>query len=162
MMNWRPPSKYPSLEELKALTKDTNPKDAIGATKVGLSVVPLGPIMEVALALTEGARKYGRHNYRVKGIRASIYFDACTRHLASWWEGEDIDPDSGLSHLAKAMACLVIMRDAMRNGTLTDDRPPVTEPDTWVKELNTKVEELIKKYPESCPPYINTATVTVE
>ncbi len=38
-----------------------------------------------------------------------IYFDACMRHLTAWIEGERKDPESGLSHLAHAVCCLLIM-----------------------------------------------------
>src|ERR1035438_3531894 len=82
--------------------KDSNPKDSIGIKKVALSCVSAPVLMEMALGMQEGAMKYGRHNYRVIGVRASVYYDATMRHLMAYWEGEDIDPDSGLSHLSKA------------------------------------------------------------
>lgn len=136
--------------------KDTNPKDLVGATKVSASCIPRTVLAEVALALMEGARKYGRHNYRVTGIRASIYYDAVQRHLDAWWEGQDIDPDSGISHLSKAIAGLIIMRDAMINSEkepelFNDDRPPPVDEGFWVK-VQQQVDILREKYPESLPP----------
>lgn len=89
-----------------------------------MSLFPVNVLMEIAIALTEGARKYGRHNYRAIGVRASVYYDATLRHIFAWWSGEDIDPDSGLSHITKAIASLVVLRDAMINNKWTDDRPP--------------------------------------
>jgi hypothetical protein len=139
-------------------TKETNPKDALGIRKVPVSTVPLPVVAELGLAMLEGALKYGRHNYRVIGVRASVYVDAAFRHLASWWEGEDIDPDSGLSHLTKAMACLAIMRDSAIRGKLTDDRPPVSP--EWVSELNKKAAELLAKYPNPKAPYLKESTNT--
>jgi len=53
-------------------SKDTNPKDACGTKKVPFSVLPWQVLAEIGLALLEGARKYGRHNYRVAGVRASV------------------------------------------------------------------------------------------
>lgn len=105
-------------------SKDTNPKDAIGSKKAKLSVIPAGVLFDVGNALTEGMMKYGRHNYRVTGVRSSIYYDAAMGHLMDWWEGQDIDPDSGLSHVTKAIASLVVLRDAMLQEMLNDDRPP--------------------------------------
>lgn len=105
-------------------TKDTNPKDSIGVRKAPVSTLPAGVMLEVGTAMLEGATKYGRHNYRVHGVRASVYYDASVGHLMDWWEGEDIDPDSGLSHVTKAIASLMVLRDAMLQGKLTDDRPP--------------------------------------
>ena len=132
--------------------KDTNPKDSVGIKKIPFSTVPGPVIAEISLALLEGARKYRRHNYRIAGVRASVYYDACLRHLLAWWEGEDIDPDSGLSHVIKAMACLVVLRDSMRIGNWNDDRPPVVSTG-WVQELNKKAAEIIDKYPNGLPPY---------
>lgn len=137
-------------------TKDTNPKDAIGIRKVPFSTVPWPVIAEVGLGMMEGACKYGRHNYRAIGVRASVYFDATIRHLASWWEGEDTDPDSGLSHVTKAIASLVVLRDAMLQSKCTDDRPPVSG-DGWVADLNKKAAALLDKYPKPLPAYLNEA-----
>lgn len=128
-------------------TKDTNPKDAIGSSKVPISTVPAAVIAEIGLAMLEGSCKYGRHNYRAAGVRASVYYDAAFRHIAAWWEGQDIDPDSGLHHLTKALACLVVLRDSMRQGNWNDDRPPAT-PGEWVAELNARAKALLEKYPE--------------
>lgn len=109
--------------EDKATYKPTNPKDAVGIRKAGLSVVPANVLLELSVAMTEGAAKYGRHNWRTAGVRASVYYDAAMRHLMCWWEGEDIDPDSGLSHITKAIASLTVLRDAQMQGMYTNDRP---------------------------------------
>ena len=62
-------------------SKETNPKDAVGIKKAPMSTVSAAVIAELGLAMMEGARKYGRHNYRVSGIRMSVYYDAALRHL---------------------------------------------------------------------------------
>jgi len=133
--------------------KDTNPKDAVGVRKVPMSTVPAPVLMEVGLAMLEGARKYGRHNYRDAGVRASVYYDALMRHIAAWWEGEDIDPDSGLSHIVKAIACLVVLRDSMFRGNWVDDRPPEVK-EGWQKELNELAAKIIEKYPDPKDPHL--------
>src|ERR1044072_7806824 len=116
--------------------KDTNPKDAAGIRKVYFSTVPLAvfarasipllsPVVaEAGLALLEGWCKYGRHNYRIAGVRASVYVDATLRHLTARALGQLIDPDSRLPHLVKAIASITVLCDAMMNGKWTDDRPP--------------------------------------
>lgn len=131
-------------------TKDTNPKDAVGIRKVPMSTISAPVLMEVGLGMMEGARKYGRHNYRVAGARASVYYDASLRHLFAWWEGQDIDPDSGLSHISKCIATLVVMRDAMINDQLVDDRPPKSK-EGWMESLNQAASALIDKYPDAKP-----------
>ena len=133
-------------------TKPSNPKDAVGIKKVALSVLPIRVIYEVALGMFEGALKYGRHNYRTIGVRASVYYDATKRHLDDWWEGTDTDPDSQLNHVTKAICSLIVLRDAMIRGNWTDDRPPCSEPG-WMQEMNKHVEILIAKYPDPKPAF---------
>lgn len=139
------------------MKKDTNPKDAVGTKKVPLSTVSAQVLGEVGLAMLEGARKYGRHNYRVAGVRASVYYDATLRHLMAWWEGEDVDPDSGLSHVTKAIAGLCVVRDSMLQGNMVDDRPPEVANRKWVQELNARAAELIERYPDPLPAHTRQA-----
>ena len=140
------------MNDKKLTKRDINPKDAIGSKKVPMSVVSAPVMMEIALAMMEGARKYGAHNYRVAGVRASVYYDACMRHLMAWHEGENIDIDSGLSHISKALGCLTVLRDSMILGNWKDDRP-VKHKDGWVQDANRKAKEIIDKYPKSLEPY---------
>lgn len=130
--------------------KLSNPKDSIGTRKLPFSVLPWRVLCGVALAMLEGAVKYGRHNYRAVGVRASVYFDAVVaRHLTSWWEGEDIDPDSGLSHIDKAIAGLVVLRDSMLQGNFVDDRPPVGNVN--MGELNRLAGEIMDRHADKSP-----------
>lgn len=132
--------------------KDTNPKDAVGIAKVPMSTVS-GPVMlELGLAMMEGARKYGRHNYRVSGVRGSVYYDAVMRHMIEWYEGVDVDAESGISNISKAIACLVVLRDAEIQGKLVDDRPPRT-PAGFLSAYNEAAKKLIEKYPEAKPAH---------
>lgn len=139
-------------------SKDTtggslNPKDFVGIKKVPFSTIPAEVTAEVGLAFLEGALKYGKHNWRVSGVRASVYYDALLRHVTDWWEGTDSDPDSGLNHLVKGLACLYILRDSQRVGRLIDDRPP-SLPSGWVSEMNEHAKVLIEKYPNPKEAYV--------
>jgi hypothetical protein len=134
------------------LKKDTNPKDSVGIKKVPITTVPMTVIAELGLAMLEGARKYGRHNYRVAGVKMSVYIDAAFRHLSKFWEGEDVDPDSGLSHIVKAIASLVVLRDAIINESCSDDRPP-SIPKGFLENLNKVAADIIHKYPDALPPF---------
>lgn len=139
----------------KLTSKDTNPKDAVGGTKARwCSVIPLRVLYGIGLAMYEGARKYGRHNYRIAGVRASVYADAASGHIQDWMEGQDIDPDSGLSHIDKAIASLVVLRDGMYSGNWTDDRPPsIANIDGFKAEMNAKWQAITAKYPNAAPAY---------
>lgn len=134
--------------------KPSNPKDLLGIMKIPYSTISQPVLAEIGVAMLEGALKYGRHNYRAIGVRASVYFDAVVaRHLVAWWEGEDLDPDSDVNHITKAIAGLVVLRDAMIQGKMIDDRPPKS-PAGWQAALNAKVKALLAKYPNPVPPYL--------
>lgn len=102
--------------------KQTNPKDLIGSSKLPIHLWPTTASAMGCIGLLEGMLKYGRTNWREAGVRASIYVDACKRHLDAWFEGEEVAPDSGVPHLANALACLAIIVDAQAAGKLNDDR----------------------------------------
>ena len=138
------------------MRKPSNPKDAVGISKAPMSTVSAPVMAELGVAMLEGACKYGRHNYRVVGVRASVYYDATLRHLFSWWEGEDVDPDSGLSHVTKAITSLVVLRDAMLHKMVEDDRPPGTLKPFYV-ELNAKAAAIVDKYKSVQPKHYTRA-----
>src|SRR4051812_15804399 len=102
--------------------KPSNPKDAIGSGKIPLHLWPPSASVLGCLGLLDGMLKYGRSNWRAAGVRWSIYYDAIRRHLDALHEGEDLDPDSGLPHMAHILACCAIIVDAQATGQLIDDR----------------------------------------
>lgn len=129
-------------------TKDTNPKDGIGATKLPLSLVPPVAMAHAALAHLDGACKYGKWNWRIAGVRASIYIDAALRHITAYNEGEEVAADSKVHHLGHAIACLNILLDAASVGKLIDDRPPSGYiPPT----MATLVEQIKKNHADKSP-----------
>ncbi len=138
-------------------SKPTNPKDIVGSTKVPLHLWPLTATAMGSMALLEGALKYGRSNFRVIGVRASIYYDALNRHMNAWFEGEDIDPDSGLPHLSKALACIAILVDAKATGKLNDDRVVKGGYLNLMKDLAPHVKLLKDKYKKSKPKHYTIA-----
>lgn len=135
--------------------KPTNPKDPFGVRKAPMSTVPAPVLAEIGVAMLEGSCKYGRHNYRACGVRASVYYDAAMRHLMAWWEGEDIDPDSGMSHITKAMSSLVVLRDAMIRGMVEDDRAPPSA--DFYTRLNALSGEIIDRYADRNPRHYSIA-----
>lgn len=108
-----------------AVSKATsvNPKDLLGNNKVSLTKFPaIGTIMG-AMAMMDGAEKYGAFNWRDKEVKASIYIDAAMRHMMSWFEGQEYATDSKVHHLGHAIACCTILLDAQSRSKLVDDRP---------------------------------------
>lgn len=101
-------------------------KSAESAGKVRLDLVPTAAVEQVAAVLTFGARKYGDNNW-CRGARWGRYYAAALRHVFAWWRGEDRDPETGLSHLAHAVCCLLFLMEYQDNGWGADDR--LREPD---------------------------------
>jgi Domain of unknown function (DUF5664) len=100
-----------------------NPKDILGCKKPDTTKIPAIALAWEALAMMDGAGKYGAYNWRANRVIASIYIAACKRHLDLWFEGQEEAEDSGCHHLAHARACLGILLDAQATGNLIDDRP---------------------------------------
>lgn len=84
-------------------------------------------IMKVAEVAGFGEQKYARLNY-LRGYDWSLSYDACQRHLHAFWSGQDLDPESGLPHLAHAAWHCLAMLAFMQHGLGTDDR--------YIKEEN--------------------------
>lgn len=134
--------------------KASNPKDSIGVKKVSIMKLPLQVVMEVSLAMLEGSCKYGAHNYRKAGVRTTVYIDAAVgRHLIPFVEGQDIDPASGIHHVTKAIAGLMVLRDAMLNDKCYDDRPIKANNQNWLEDLNKQAVAILDKYPNPKKPF---------
>jgi hypothetical protein len=82
-------------------------KDDAGKTPWGL--VPWDALQAIADVLAFGAGKYGPGNWRHVDEALMRYWDACLRHLIAWKQGEKVDHESGLSHLAHAGCCVLFM-----------------------------------------------------
>lgn len=138
--------------------KATNPKDIVGVRKARwFSYIPLQVLVGVGLALLEGARKYGRQNYREIGVTASVYVDAVIcGHLTPWFEGQDIDPASGVNHIDKALAGLIVLRDSMLQGNWIDDRP-IRAKGLDLAAADLLAVDIIERYPDAKLPYTQVA-----
>ena len=90
--------------------------------KAPLHLVPTVATALEAVALGEGARKYGPFDWRERGICATEYYDKVLRHMAEWLNGVETDAGSGVSPLANARADIGILLDAIDQGVLKDDR----------------------------------------
>ena len=105
------------------MTLAVNPKDRFGVLKPPMHLVPPAAKIYMAVGLGDGEFKYGPYNYRENSVKTSVYIAATHRHIDQWWDGEEYAKDSGVHHLAHALACLGIMVDSKEQGNLIDDRP---------------------------------------
>jgi len=99
-----------------------DPKGAAGNKKAPLHLIPPTAMEKIAWAHKLGADKYGPYNWRETKVCATTYIAAMMRHLNAWRDGEDLDPESGITHLAHVVASCNILMDAAACNTLQDDR----------------------------------------
>lgn len=137
--------KVPALDDAlrqarsRLRSDDTNPKDLHGAAKPAIGLIPPAALIYMAKAMQHGADKYGSFNWREKAVRSTIYIDAAMRHLLRYLDGEDIDTDSGVPHIAHVAACMAVLMDATAVGNLKDDRPVPGPASRLIEELTEQV-----------------------
>lgn len=137
--------------------KLTNPKDAIGDTKLPLWL--LSPIAKAQWSLCQfvGLIKYGAWNWRAAGVRTSVYLSAMQRHLDAYLSGEELDPKDGTPHLGHIMACAAILIDAKAAGKLTDDRPPSVSVRDAYAAAEAQMSVLKEQYADLTPRHYTIA-----
>ena len=77
--------------------------------KLEYGLLPPLALEETVKVLTFGAQKYERDNWQKVPDSKRRYFDALQRHVWAWKRGEQLDPESGIHHLAHAMCCLMFL-----------------------------------------------------
>lgn len=78
-----------------------------GKPRYGL--LPPLAMKATAEVLTFGAEKYEPDNWKHVPESKTRYFDALERHVWAWKMGEQMDPESGMHHLAHALCCLMFL-----------------------------------------------------
>lgn len=131
--------------------KDTNPKDAVGDTKVPMWL--LSPIAKAhwAAAQFAGMLKYGAWNWRRAGARKSVYLSAMMRHVDGLLSGEEFDPIDGTRHEGNIMACCAILLEAHAAGNLVDDTPPRLDHRPAFAEVEVLMAKLREQYKTMTP-----------
>ena len=84
----------------------------------------IAPEMLFALGdiLAYGAQKYAQRNWE-QGMDWGRVFGALMRHMWAWWGGEDLDPESELSHLGHAAFHVMGLMQLSYTHKDLDDRP---------------------------------------
>lgn len=98
--------------------------------KPDMSLLSSVALVKIAQVMTFGKKKYTANNWR-GGIAFSRLVAAALRHIFAWLGGESIDPESGVSHLAHASCCLMMLLEFETTRPELDDRyiPSVKVPD---------------------------------
>lgn len=90
-------------------------------SKPDLTLIPKIALDEMAKAFGYGAQKYGRRNYE-KGMKVTRTLAAAMRHITAFVNKEDLDEESGNSHLAHALASLAMSLRLLELDKANDDR----------------------------------------
>ena len=85
--------------------------------KIRWDLVPFKELEGVAKVMTFGAQKYPANSW--KGVEKERYTAALMRHFVAYMDGEEIDPESGLTHMAHLM-CNAVFIEWMDNNLPED------------------------------------------
>ena len=89
--------------------------------KLPVNLLSTEALNQTAAVLKFGADKYHAHNWR-DGFVWSRPLAAAMRHIMAFNDGEDKDPESGLSHLAHAACCIMFLLEFEKTHPELDDR----------------------------------------
>lgn len=97
------------------------------SNKPDWSLLPVQSVEEIIKVLQFGAKKYAAWNFaNGEGLSYSRVLNSLLRHIFAFMRGENIDPETGLSHIAHAgcnvlfLLHYILHKDRYPNN---DDRP---------------------------------------
>ena len=112
-----------------------------------MHLLPPKAINEVAKVLTFGAQKYDEENWRKLDNLQSRYTSGALRHIFAHIDSEALDTESGLSHLAHAICCLLFKLEIELEDAKSKEEEPresdVTE--HQARDQSTESDELNDK-----------------
>lgn len=89
--------------------------------KLKWSLVPQSALHPMVRVLEFGANKYSEHNWK-KGLPVVEICESLKRHLDAFMEGEDLDPESGLSHVGHIQCNAMFLSWMLKNRPELDNR----------------------------------------
>ena len=96
--------------------------------KPKMNLLPPKAIVEISKVLTFGASKYDAENWRKLDDLQSRYTAGALRHIFAHMDGEELDSETNLSHLAHAMCCLLFKLEIeLENAKIEEEKPRETE-----------------------------------
>lgn len=92
-----------------------------GTKPARFDLIPVMPLTRLAEHYGVGAAKYADHNWR-KGYELSKNYAALQRHVTAFWDGEDLDPETGTPHLSAVIFHAMAMQQNLQDFPQHDDR----------------------------------------
>lgn len=89
--------------------------------KPRLDLVSWPALQGLSQVLEFGSGKYSEDNWR-GGFKWRRLIGAAMRHIMAFSDGEDLDPETGLSHIDHAQCCLMFLSEHIKCELGEDDR----------------------------------------
>ena len=109
-----------SNTEIKHVDPDTG--GIKGSKNARFDLIPAEPLWALAEHYGKGLAKYGIRNWE-KGYDWGLSFSALQRHAWAFWNGEDIDDETGSHHLTAVAWHAFALLEWMQTHPEKDDRP---------------------------------------
>jgi len=95
--------------------------DRFNEGKLRWSLVDFKSIEPMVRVLEFGAKKYSDHNWK-EGLKTTEICESLMRHLTAYLNGENNDPESGISHIGHIQCNAMFLAFMMRLKPSMDDR----------------------------------------
>lgn len=106
--------KFMLTEEQERQLKETAVK--FDNDKVDWMILPYDAIEEIIKVMEFGARKYARGNFASgEGLEYTRVLNSLMRHILAFSRGEDLDPETGISHMAHAGCNVLFLLHYIKN-----------------------------------------------
>lgn len=92
-----------------------------GTKEARYDLIPVPALDYLARLYGKGAEKYSEHNWRL-GYNWSLSYSAAQRHMAAFWSGEDLDPETQVPHVINAAFHMFALATFLTEHPELDDR----------------------------------------
>lgn len=111
----------PSFDTKEYYNHNNKLGDRFNKGKLQWNLVDFPSFEPMVKVLEFGASKYSAHNWK-KGLKVTETIDSMLRHLFALLNGEDNDPESGLSHIGHIQCNAMFLAFMLKNRQDLDDR----------------------------------------
>ena len=101
-----------------------------GQKEARFDLIPVDALWQLAEHYGKGSKKYSTRNWE-RGYDWSLSFSAMQRHAWQFWNGEEIDEETGSSHLSAVIFHAMALATFCKTHPELDDRPKMV-----IKESN--------------------------
>lgn len=106
--------KFMLTEEQERQLKKTAVK--FDQDKIDWMILPYDALEEIVKVMEFGAKKYARGNFASgEGLEYTRVLNSLMRHILAFSRGEDLDPETGISHMAHAGCNILFLLHYIKN-----------------------------------------------